>query len=59
MSVTDIMKKALKYILPVAMTVLLVWLLFRKVNFAQTMQLMRHGVRYEWILAGIDRKSVV
>lgn len=47
------MKKALKYILPVAMTVLLVWLLFRKVNFAQTMQLMSHGVRYEWILAGM------
>lgn len=47
------MKKALQYILPVGLTVLLVWMLFRKVDFRQTLEIMSHGVRYEWILAGM------
>ncbi|MCM1489780.1 MAG: flippase-like domain-containing protein [Muribaculum sp.] len=47
------MKKALRYILPVGLTVLLVWLLFRKVDFRQTLEIISHGVRYEWILAAM------
>lgn len=47
------MKKVLKYILPVALTALLVWLLFRKVDFHQTLEIMSHGVEYQWILAGM------
>lgn len=47
------MKKILQYILPVGLTVLLVWLLFRKVDFRQTLGIMRHGVAYQWILAGM------
>lgn len=47
------MKKALRYILPILLTVFLVWLLFRNVDFKQTMEIMSHGVKYEWILAGM------
>ncbi len=47
------MKKVLRYILPILLTVLLVWLLFRNVDFKQTMEIMSHGVKYEWILAGM------
>lgn len=45
--------KTLKYILPVALTVFLLWWLFQKVNFHQTMEIMSHGVRYQWILLGM------
>lgn len=47
------MKKTLQYILPVALTVILVWLLFKKVDFRQTMEILRHGVKYQWIIAGM------
>lgn len=47
------MKKTLRYILPVALTVLLVWLLFRKVDFRQTVGIIRQGVDYGWILAAM------
>lgn len=47
------MKKALRYILPVGVTVVLVWMLFRKVDFKQTLDILSHGVAYQWILAGI------
>lgn len=47
------MKKTLQYILPIGLTVLLVWLLFRKVDFGRTMEIISHGVRYQWILAGM------
>ena len=47
------MKKVLQYILPIGFTVLLVWLLSKKVDFRQTLEIMRQGVRYEWILLGM------
>ena len=47
------MKKALQYILPVLLSVLLIWYLFRKVDFRQTMDIISHGVDYWWILAAM------
>lgn len=41
---------AVRYGLPVALTVLLVVYMFRKVNFSEMMDLIRHGVDYWWIL---------
>lgn len=47
-------KKALgilvRYGLPLALTVLLVVYMFRKVNFMEMWQLIKHGVDYGWIL---------
>lgn len=50
---TQTTAKTLKYVLPIGVTVLLVWLIFRKVDFRQTMDIMRHGVEYQWILLGM------
>lgn len=47
------MKKALQYILPVLLSVLLIWHLFKKVNFRQTMDIISHGVDYWWIIAAM------
>lgn len=47
------MKKALQYILPVLLSALLIWYLFRKVDFRQTMEIVSHGVDYWWILAAM------
>ena len=47
------MKKALQYIIPVILSVLLIWYLFRKVDFRQTMEILSHGVDYWWILAAM------
>ena len=47
------MKKALQYILPVLLSALLIWYLFRKVDFRQTMEILSHGVDYWWILAAM------
>lgn len=47
------MKKALEYILPVGLTVLLVWLIFKKVDFRSAMDIIRQGVAYQWILAAM------
>lgn len=41
---------AIRWLLPLALTVLLVWYMFKKVNFAQMMDIIRHGVDYWWIL---------
>lgn len=43
-------KLAVQYLLPLALTVLLVWYMFRKVNFGDMMDIIRHGVDYWWIL---------
>ena len=40
----------LRYILPIAFTVLLLVYLFNKVNFGEMMDLLKHGVDYWWIL---------
>ncbi len=47
------MKKALQYIIPIILSALLIWYLFRKVNFHQTMEILSHGVDYWWILAAM------
>ena len=39
-----------RYGLPLALTVLLVVYMFRKVNFSQMLDLIKHGVDYWWIL---------
>lgn len=43
----------LRYGLPVVLTVLLVVYMFRKVNFTEMLDLVRHGVDYWWILAAM------
>ena len=47
------MKKALQYIVPILLSVLLIWYLFSKVDFKQTMDIISHGVDYWWILAAM------
>ncbi len=47
------MKKALQYILPVLLSAILIWYLFQKVDFKQTMEIISHGVDYWWILAAM------
>lgn len=44
---------ALRWLLPLALTVLLVVYMFKKVNFADMWQLIRHGVDYWWILCAM------
>ena len=41
---------ATRYVLPVALTVLLVVYMFKKVNFSEMLDLIKHGVDYWWIL---------
>lgn len=40
----------LRYGIPLAITVLLVWYMFTKINFAELWDTVRHGVDYKWIL---------
>lgn len=47
------MKKALRYIIPVVLSALLIWYLFRKVDFHQAMEILSHGVDYWWILTAM------
>lgn len=47
------MKKALQYILPMLLSALLIWYMFRKVDFRQTMDILSHGVDYWWILCAM------
>lgn len=41
---------ALKYLIPLAFTVLLVWYMFSKINIKELMLILRHGVNYSWII---------
>ena len=41
---------AIRYVLPMALTVLLVVYMFKKVNFSEMLDLIKHGVDYWWIL---------
>lgn len=43
-------KTVLRYLIPLAITVLLVWYMFTKIDFAQLWYTVRHGVDYKWIL---------
>lgn len=45
-----ILSSALKILLPLMLTVLLVWYMFSKVSFSQVMDILRHGVNLWWIL---------
>lgn len=53
----SIFRKIIGYLirwgLPLAFTILLVWYMFKKVNFNEMMDLIRHGVDYWWILAAM------
>lgn len=44
---------ALRWLLPLALTVLLVSYMFKKVNFYDMMDIIRHGVDYWWILCAM------
>lgn len=44
---------AVRWGLPLALTVLLVWYMFKKVNFSEMWSLVRHGVDYWWILCAM------
>ncbi len=45
---------AVRWLLPLALTVLLVWYMFRKVDFREMWHLVSHGVDYWWILAAMS-----
>lgn len=47
------MKMTLKWLLPLGLTVLLVWYMFRKVDFIEMWDIVRHGVDYWWILCAM------
>lgn len=49
----SILSLSLRYFLPLALTVALVWYMFRKVNFGDMMDIIRHGANYWWILAAM------
>lgn len=51
--VRRILGLGMRYLVPLALTVLLVWYMFRKVHFPEMMELIRHGVDYYWILAAM------
>lgn len=44
---------ALRWLLPLTLTVLLVWYMFRKVHFHEMMDIVREGVDYWWILCAM------
>ncbi len=44
---------AIRYLLPLILTVALVWYMFKKVDFADMMQILRDGVDYWWILCAM------
>lgn len=48
-----ILSVALRWLLPLALTCLLLWVLFRKVDFAEMMSIISTGCDYWWILAAM------
>lgn len=46
----QILGLALRYLVPLAITVALVWYMFTKIDFAELWTTVRHGVDYKWIL---------
>lgn len=48
-----ILSYAVRWLLPLALTILLVSYMFRKVNFADMLRIVTHGVDYWWILAAM------
>lgn len=49
----SLLSRATGILLPLAITVALVWYMFTKIDFAQLWHLIRHGVDYTWILAAM------
>ncbi len=45
-----ILSYSIKYLLPLLLTIALVWYMFEKVNFSDMMDIIRGGVNYWWIL---------
>lgn len=54
----EILSGTLRWSLAAGLTVLLLWILFRKVNFTDMMDIIRHGVNYWWILAAMGLSVV-
>ena len=48
-----ILKGLVRWGVPLAFTVLLVWYMFKKVSFAEMWQIVTHGVDYWWILCAM------
>ncbi len=48
-----ILNYAVRWLLPLALTILLLTYMFRKVNFGEMWQIVTHGVDYWWILAAM------
>lgn len=46
----NILTLLLRYLLPLALTIALLWYMFRQVDFANMMKILREGVDYWWIL---------
>lgn len=46
-----LLRKLLRWLLPLCITVALVWYMFTKIDFGTLVETLRHGVRYEWLLA--------
>ena len=46
----SILSYSIKYLLPLLLTIALVWYMFEKVNFSDMMDIIRSGVNYWWIL---------
>ncbi|MDE6009856.1 MAG: flippase-like domain-containing protein [Muribaculaceae bacterium] len=49
----EVISGILRWTLAAGLTVALLWVLFRKVNFGDMMEIIRHGVNYWWILAAM------
>lgn len=48
-----ILSMTMRWLLPLALTVLLVWYMFRKVNFSEMLDILRTDVDYWWILCAM------
>ena len=53
MDAKKIMSYVVRWLVPLALTILLVTYMFLKVNFADMWQIVTHGVDYWWILAAM------
>ncbi|MBD5294764.1 MAG: flippase-like domain-containing protein [Bacteroides sp.] len=56
--VKNIFRLALRWLIPLALTVMLLWILFRKVNFAEMERIISDGCDYWWILAAMGLSIV-
>ncbi len=53
LSAKTVLSYLVKWLLPLALTVLLVTYMFKKVNFSEMMEILKHGVDYWWILCAM------